>query len=626
MTETKSERRRRLTATVLAGLVFFPPFIAGINFAQPTAPEFAWLGFSWWLFSLAGSVFQLVVLALVFVRLLAPAGEEPRFRRRTPTAAILFFLLIFFLFSIFRSVNLNESLKLSFQFLAYGWFFWLSEDCLRGERETVFLSGAVIAAAIVVAGYGLWQYFFVFERLKEIAGSLSPPHLAELLRRIEARRVFSTFAYPPALAGYLILVFPAALAVFLSLPPRRQGLFLFPLVILLLALYLTFSRAAWAAGALAVAVYFRLSGGGEKGKPGNRLVPVLCLLAFAIVCIFLISLYAGRLPRTLAAADSLRLRLGYWRTTAEMIKERCFSGFGPGTFGTVYPRYQLPGTGVSQLAHNCFLQIWAESGLGAFLCVTALAAAFCLQGWTFIRRLPAEKAKERNFLAGVYSGLVAFFLHSLVDVDFYVPGIAVTAVFFLALFRATAARLEPEEPPGTGGGRAGRRLAAALAIAVMIAVLRFALAGNSAEQARWFREQGEGARAEAALRRATRVNPFCADYHFYLASWIYENRMLAADDERVKDAWRKEAAAGYRRAIERNRYSAFYHYRLGRIYLAGGKEENERARAELELASFFYPTRAFYHQELARFYESAGENEKARAEWEKAGEPEETTK
>ena len=132
------------------------------------------------------------------------------------------------------------------------------------------------------------------------------------------------------------------------------------------------------------------------------------------------------------------LRLYNWRSAIEIVKDHPFLGTGIGTFATVYPGYKFPQANEVHYAHNWYLQVASEMGILGLGALLWLLVTF-IKG--SIKTLKSEKERsQRALLAGLLAGALAFLFHNLVDMDAYVPGIALLwwAVIGLVMIRASA--------------------------------------------------------------------------------------------------------------------------------------------------------------------------------------------
>jgi len=155
-------------------------------------------------------------------------------------------------------------------------------------------------------------------------------------------------------------------------------------------------------------------------------------------------------------SDPLEYRREIYRATLAMIADQPWTGFGLGTFATVYPRFAVFDSGLFvNYAHNDWLQWAAEGGLGMAALTAALVAAL------------APRAVRSVWGLGVL--FVA--LHALVDFPMQRLGVAGWAVALGAALAACetpsrrayrqASRPAPHEKlPAQHQGQVHQRLAA----------------------------------------------------------------------------------------------------------------------------------------------------------------------
>ncbi|MDQ1256197.1 MAG: O-antigen ligase protein [Candidatus Hydrogenedentes bacterium] len=131
--------------------------------------------------------------------------------------------------------------------------------------------------------------------------------------------------------------------------------------------------------------------------------------------------------KDLTNTGSLEQRLSYWRTGWVIAKNHFWTGVGWGNFRTAYPKYQPLDAADVKMAHNDYLQTLCETGIFGLIAFLAFWTYFLVWG---ARRIVRETdLGERLVLAGLYAGVLAFLLHSVVDFNFYNPSLA----FFLSL-------------------------------------------------------------------------------------------------------------------------------------------------------------------------------------------------
>jgi O-antigen polymerase len=122
----------------------------------------------------------------------------------------------------------------------------------------------------------------------------------------------------------------------------------------------------------------------------------------------------GTLLGRLTQADTMRPEI--YRSTLAMIAQRPLTGYGLGTFATVYPEFARFDAGVTiRQAHNDWLEWAAEGGIPLALAWALLLATSARAAWRSVWGL----------------GILAVFLHALVDYPFAQSGICVWVFLFL---------------------------------------------------------------------------------------------------------------------------------------------------------------------------------------------------
>ena len=109
-------------------------------------------------------------------------------------------------------------------------------------------------------------------------------------------------------------------------------------------------------------------------------------------------------------------RMNMWRSAVQMIRDRPVLGQGLNTFMSNYLAYWVGGERQPRYAHNCYLQVAAETGLIGLLTFLVLLGLLFAR---LVRRLPHLHSNDQMILVGLTTGLFAFVLHAAVDTDFY---------------------------------------------------------------------------------------------------------------------------------------------------------------------------------------------------------------
>jgi O-antigen ligase len=222
-------------------------------------------------------------------------------------------------------------------------------------------------------------------------------------------RMTGPYQNPTDLATYLMVVIPIMMAGMISASGRMR----------------------WALGA-AVALGLGCLGRTEAMGAWMGFGVGMCLLAVQdrsqrrtafVVLLVTALLGAGFLYRTgrlrdLGSSHEIGKidRVVMWQAALGMIRDKPVLGVGVNTFMANYLDYWVGGERQPRYAHNCFLQVAAETGLlglGAFLAVLGFLFQQIQQG---IRMLGEP---ERRLLIGCAVGLVAFCVQAAVDTNFY---------------------------------------------------------------------------------------------------------------------------------------------------------------------------------------------------------------
>lgn len=234
------------------------------------------------------------------------------------------------------------------------------------------------AACVAVAGVSAYA-------LAQLLG-LDPLGVPE---GIDAERVRSTLGNASNLGAYLVLALPLVADRVLAEDARGwRVLSWIALPAGAMTLAATGSRGALAAivvAAIGGAVLLRRSG----TKPGGASKRVLAMAGVTLVAAALLAPGAGaRLAGGGSASATTSGRAAAWVSTAPMIVERPFLGWGPNAYGRVHPRYASESEadpyarpGVLDDPHNALLSAAAGSGALAPLALLALAWLSAAHAW-----------------------------------------------------------------------------------------------------------------------------------------------------------------------------------------------------------------------------------------------------
>ncbi len=468
---------------------------------------------------------------------------------------------------------------------AYFAIFWLAAVLGREAGFARLLRWSLVAGGVIAAVWGVREYVFTVV----FSGDVN-------------WRIFGPFNNPNSLAGYLVVLLPAAITTLWCGMRERQGSGLrweavggvIALLMVGSALLLTGSKGGIAAAVLALVVYalYAPQPGSVASRTARRMAAagLVGILALGVV---VPPLRARLVSAFSTQAHSAAFRWYTWLGTVEMIRARPLLGFGPGTFEYAYPRYAR--AGFTQMAHQSYLQWAAEMGvLAALLMVCALAVV----GWGLWRRLRRAEAAGRLVAAAALAGLCGFAAHNLVDYSWYVSATGATLWALLGLV------LAKQTPPAGGRMRkAGTALAVTVALAaVMLAGVGLRAQGIAADAGRLVK-RGLYATAIRRYEQAVRCDPLDADL------WVQLARIQQAVGESGNQSQLVAAVNSRLQAAKLRPTQPDNYYRLGQLYQRMGN-----LTSAIEATRQAIACQPLYPKALAalgRLYVLAGEDAKA---------------
>jgi O-antigen ligase len=173
---------------------------------------------------------------------------------------------------------------------------------------------------------------------------------------------------------------------------------------------------------------------GARGRTSGRAIG-LALLRIAILFVVFASVAGwGRVWDRFWTPDPMAVRRELAMSSLQMIADHPWSGVGLGAWPTVYPRYATMDTGAfANQSHNDWLQWTAEGGIPFGLLMVGLFL------WSL---RPAFRT-----VWGL--GVVAVFLHALVDYPFSRPALGSWFILVLAMLASAHFLQEVRKPSGT---------------------------------------------------------------------------------------------------------------------------------------------------------------------------------
>ncbi len=357
------ERRPPLIALLKSLLFVLLVLVVGL---RPLVPNSATA------FSLHLILNLLIVSAATVYLLWQLQGKRIRIIKTGLEIPIIVFLAMI-LISIHVAVYKRPALLIGYSWICFFLLFLLIVNSVRGAERRI-LMWVLIASLLVVSLHGIHQRFIEIpnlrerldtepeEVLKEIGLPWAP--VSEVRGRIEGSRVFSTFTLPNSLAGFLAMMFPVELALFLGVlrgGKRRLGrvsFYLFVIACTLMCVYLTRSKGGWLAFIVGVAVFVVWIFSDFLWR--HRAAVAIVLIGF--LALMVVAQLFQLTPPLRDYRDSFKVRYGYWRAGAKIIARGPVLGTGLGSWPDQYSIYKLAGDQETRRAHNDYVQLCVETG------------------------------------------------------------------------------------------------------------------------------------------------------------------------------------------------------------------------------------------------------------------------
>jgi putative inorganic carbon (HCO3(-)) transporter len=196
-------------------------------------------------------------------------------------------------------------------------------------------------------------------------------------------------------------------------PRRRRLLVALALPVVALGLVLTFSRGAWLAAAIGMAVL--VAGAGLRRRWYTLAAVVIPIIVAAPFLAPRWTWHAGRLG-DLATTEGPFSRLALWRVVPAIVADHALVGTGLGTFQFAYERYRRQTSAVpdAPFAHNLFLNFAAETGLLGLGALLLMLGGGILTLVRWLRRAAGD-AEHRLISAMALAAFATLLAHQMVD-------------------------------------------------------------------------------------------------------------------------------------------------------------------------------------------------------------------
>jgi O-antigen ligase len=217
--------------------------------------------------------------------------------------------------------------------------------------------------------------------------------------------------------------------------PLIQAILIGYILVILLGLYFSYTRAAWLSIIIALVVWLLIWSNIKFSIIAGTTLIVGSLLFISWDTIQMelernksehtTEKFGEKLQSaTNVSTDASNLeRINRWSCAIAMFKERPLVGFGPGTYAFEYARFQEPNNltiistnfGDAGNAHSEYLGPLSEMGLLGMIAMLLIVTAIFYKGITLYKRWPKEDREMRVLLLSMILSLTTYFVHGILN-------------------------------------------------------------------------------------------------------------------------------------------------------------------------------------------------------------------
>lgn len=327
-----------------------------------------------------------------------------------------------------------------FGFTALGAATWLMLSNLPEFKQVVLLS--IIAGVMLTAIYGIEQRLCGFEENHRFIESQGNGISGDLRARLLDTRIFACFASCNSLAGYLLLTMPLCFCLCWQLSGKvkycriSRAVFMLLLALLLGTVFFsTLSRGAFLSLVIAGTIFIMIF----PVRKTIRIAVFILVPSVIIAGAFYIT-YVGR------GFSSMLVRFDYIYASFQMFLNHPWMGTGWGDFFYDYMRLKLTmSKEAPHAAHNILMDFLGQTGSAGFaVCLAAIVYPIVKIAGKI--RNTAGNLLFASLNSYVIFGLIAYFIHSLMDVNLQISASMATAVVLMVTI--TAPEVKEKAPDG----------------------------------------------------------------------------------------------------------------------------------------------------------------------------------
>jgi len=233
-------------------------------------------------------------------------------------------------------------------------------------------------------------------------------------------RATAGFKTANGLGAYLTVIIPLILALIFFKGKNLRFRFFVSLTFLLAvwSLIVTFSRGAWLGTLLGIMFFPLVFCFHDQLRKFYFALGLVCVTTVLYVYFGLMFTSSFDLE-VLVRHSTVDWRLNIWQDGIRMIKDKPFFGHGINTFMQIFKFYRSDINTNPTYAHNCYIQLAAETGLFGLLSFLWIIGNLFRESFKKVTFFATHDSHLMILSSGLLSGIFAFLVHSFFDTNFY---------------------------------------------------------------------------------------------------------------------------------------------------------------------------------------------------------------